>query len=388
MKNSNHVDVFKNKSTGKKVAVVGGGAQGLTAAYFLARLGHEPEIFEVMPKLGGILRYVISKDRLPNDVLDWEIKGILEMGVKFQTNKLIGKDFTINTLFKQGHDAILFTNGGTDSRKIVRGADKREQSIPGTFLMFDFLADAMSDRKPRIGKRVFIIEGGESALTTASLCKKLGAEQVTIITNNNRLTSKTHQKDIKVLLNTDVVSLKGNADYLTHLEIQDYQNESSQLIEADTIILGLGRLPELVLVPAKEENTWQTVKTFNGFSTQRKANLFSTIEPGRISDFTAVVKAVGAGRKISSLLHNYLINEELLPQENLVSEKGAIQNVSSIHDVISELRNIPENMGNNKEDVPNTQVSTLGFTEQVAVKEASRCLDCGLICYKKTKYKL
>ncbi len=390
MQNGNHVTVFKAKNTEKKVAVVGGGVQGLTTAYYLARLGHNPEIFEVMPKLGGILRYVISKERLPDKVLDWEIKGLLKIGIQVQTGKCIGKDFTINTLFQNGHDAVVFTSGGMDSRKIIRGVGTRiDQSIPGTFLMLDFLSKASDDKKINIGKRVCIIEGGKSALTTADVCMKLGAEEIKIITNKSELRGFNQKTGVELLVNTDVINMKGKINSLTNIEIQNNKNKSNQLLDVDTLIIGLGRLPELVIVPVGENGVWQTVKAFKGFSTKRKTNLFSTVEPGRISDFTATVKAVGAGRKITAILHNYLMDEEIVPQKNLVAETEVAQNVSSVHEVAPELRNIPTREKNGPgENSCHSNVYSLGFTEQVAIKEASRCLDCGLICYKKTKYRL
>ncbi|MCP4021793.1 MAG: RnfABCDGE type electron transport complex subunit B, partial [Desulfobacteraceae bacterium] len=86
---------YKAPASGKKIAIVGGGVEGLSAGYFSARLGHEPMVFEATQKLGGILRYAISRERLSMDVLDWDIQGIIEMGVAVKTGVKAGKDFTV-----------------------------------------------------------------------------------------------------------------------------------------------------------------------------------------------------------------------------------------------------------------------------------------------------
>ncbi|MCK4305862.1 MAG: 4Fe-4S dicluster domain-containing protein, partial [Candidatus Eisenbacteria sp.] len=102
LRTGKHINPYKNPDSGKRTAVIGAGAEGLTVAYYLARLGHAPTLFEAKPELGGILRYVISDGRLPDGVLDHEIKGILEMGVTAQTEKVLGRDFTVASLLEDG----------------------------------------------------------------------------------------------------------------------------------------------------------------------------------------------------------------------------------------------------------------------------------------------
>ena len=104
----------------------------MTAACFLARLGHSPTIFEAMPMLGGLLRTVIPDSRLPKDVLDWDIDGILELGVEAQTGKTLGKDFTVASLLQEGYETVLIATGGWDAM-LMRGAPinrKYPSSVP------------------------------------------------------------------------------------------------------------------------------------------------------------------------------------------------------------------------------------------------------------------
>ena len=102
--------------SGKKISVIGGGVEGLTASYFLRRLGHEVTVVEATDKLGGILRYVITEERLPGEVLDWEISGILSMGIDSKTGVTAGKDITFESMLKDEVEMVLVTSGGWDSR--------------------------------------------------------------------------------------------------------------------------------------------------------------------------------------------------------------------------------------------------------------------------------
>ena len=125
---------FKAPDTGRKIAVIGGGVEGLSTAFFSARLGHSPTVFEATQKLGGLLRSAIATNRLPQEVLDWDIEGIIEMGVSVQTGQCLGKNLSIDSLLNDGFDAVFLSLGGWDSR-LSRGAEARmEIPIPGLYL--------------------------------------------------------------------------------------------------------------------------------------------------------------------------------------------------------------------------------------------------------------
>jgi len=138
MKTGKHLTPYKAPGTGQKIAVVGGGAEGLTLSYYLARLGYQPTIFEAKPQLGGILRYVIAEDRLPRKVLDHEIEGILETGVEARRNMAMGHDFDLQSLFENGFDVVALTKGGFDSRQILKpDPSGYDASLPGVFTMLE-----------------------------------------------------------------------------------------------------------------------------------------------------------------------------------------------------------------------------------------------------------
>ena len=94
-------------------------------------------VYEANPKLGGLLRSAIAKERLPEDILDWDIEGILEMGVAAETGKVMGKDFTLAAMLRQGVDAIFLASGGWDSRMARKSATDSEAPIPGAYMMVD-----------------------------------------------------------------------------------------------------------------------------------------------------------------------------------------------------------------------------------------------------------
>ena len=107
---------LKAPETNRKIAVIGGGVSGLSSAYFLARLGHLPTVFERSSELGGLLKTAIAKERLPKEILDWDIKGIIDIGVEVQLNQAVGADFTIESLLAEGFEAVAVTTGGWDGR--------------------------------------------------------------------------------------------------------------------------------------------------------------------------------------------------------------------------------------------------------------------------------
>ena len=163
------------ESTGKKVAIVGGGPAGLAAAYQLRRRGHDCTIFDNHEELGGFMRYGIPGYRTPRDVLDGEIKRIVDMGVEVRTKTRVGTDVTIDQLEKD-YDAVLWALG-THSGKLVpiKGGD-----APNSISGIDFLAAFNEGRLKAVSGRVVVIGGGDTSIDVASVARRLGA-----ITNIN-----------------------------------------------------------------------------------------------------------------------------------------------------------------------------------------------------------
>ncbi len=164
-------------STGKKVAIVGGGPGGLSTAYYLQLMGHQVVVYEMLPKLGGMLRYGIPNYRLPKDRLDDDINAILETGVQVEHGLRIGIDITINELREQ-YDAVLITIGASTDKKLgIEGEDAE-----GVISAVQFLRDVGKDNAIDLaGQEVCVIGGGNVSMDAVRTAVRLGAKKVSIV---------------------------------------------------------------------------------------------------------------------------------------------------------------------------------------------------------------
>lgn len=362
---------------GKKVAVIGGGVEGLTAAYYLRRLGHQPKVYEATEKMGGILRYVITEERLPRDVLDWEIEGILEVGVEAETGKTMGKDITLDSLFGEEIDMVLLTGGGWDSRQIMRGKSWGETPIPGTYLLLDFLYAFSKGEKNTLGKKAVIVGGGNTASKAANICLNNGAKDVTVVYPYSKEEAEAkgieidEKGKIKYIFSAAPVELQGDGEKLTTISIETPNGKIKEL-KLDNLIVGAGRFPEMLIAKVEEEGKqWKTVQILNVLKEEAGVGIFSTGETGRTNDLTGVVIAVRRGRKIARALQLYATDNEIAPEDLVITDEKELQNISEI--VEAEPLQAPR--GNVD--------SLMTLTEAEALSQAERCLNCGLICYKK-----
>ncbi|EMB21079.1 NAD(P)-binding protein [Treponema denticola] len=161
-------------STGKTIAIVGGGPAGLTAAYYLQLMGHQTTVYEMLPKLGGMLRYGIPNYRLPKDRLDEDIDAILETGVQVVYGKKIGTDIELNELIKNNDAAIIAIGASTDKKLGLEGEDAE-----GVISAVKFLRDVGMDRGMDLtGKKTVVIGGGNVAMDAVRTAVRLKSEKV------------------------------------------------------------------------------------------------------------------------------------------------------------------------------------------------------------------
>ncbi len=411
-KTGKHIHPYQAPASGHRTAVIGGGAEGLTAAYYLARLGHAPTIIEAQEQLGGILRYVISRDRLPGDVLDHDIQGVLDLGVEARCGQRLGEDYSLSGLMAEGFDLVAFCSGGYDSRKLLPRGSSPAESVPGVQLMIDLLAGGAEAVARRVGKRVVIIDGLSKALEVAEQCLAAGAVEVCIASKESFVMWPEELRDAEALAARSIhvhaehvaVALGGRGDRLTTLVLEDASPAAGELPgrlfhDVDTLILGAGRIPELVFqrvdqpaegggeaasrVPAGEGPLWQTVETFRTLPAGGDNGLFSSPEPGRVSDSTAVVKSMLSGRRLVRGVQQHLTAGQIERVPLSVVEADAVLDVTGVEQVPAVPRNRTsetvvgvENDWLAAQDIP-------GLDEAGARREAARCLACGLICYRK-----
>lgn len=180
------------KSTGKKVAIVGGGPAGLTAALYLRAKGHEVTVFDMMDKMGGMLRYGIPQYRLPKEVLDSEISVIEKTGVRLVNNVKYGKDITLDML-KSVNDAVILAPGAWKSTPMrVKGED-----INGVYGGIDFLRSVIQGKSVEIGDRVAVCGGGNTAMDACRTAVRLGAKEVYVIYRRTEQEMPAEEIEIK-----------------------------------------------------------------------------------------------------------------------------------------------------------------------------------------------
>jgi NADPH-dependent glutamate synthase beta subunit-like oxidoreductase/NAD-dependent dihydropyrimidine dehydrogenase PreA subunit len=391
---------YKAPATGRNIAVVGGGVEGLSTAFFTARLRHDVTVYEAGSKLGGLLRSAIAMERLPEEILDWDIDGILEMGVKAETGKVMGKDFSVDSLLQDNADAVFLAAGGWDSR-MARGAEAdKESPIPGTYMMVDLLNMAKEDPSAfSCPWDVVIFGGGKLALKAAAACRASGAEKITILFRESWENSPITDVEVKelgiprldIVYSAGIHRLLGEENRLNELETIDTQNLTKTTISAQTLVIATGRFPELIFIestpeapesgePVDHPLRWEAFAPYKQPTFKDQVGLFS--EGDVLADYSAAIKAIGAGRRAAVSLQQILYGIEPSLTENVITPQSILQDVDHVEKVESRQREIMP-ICSGKELAVCGEIER-GFTKEMARMEASRCLQCGLICYEHT----
>jgi len=399
--NNTRVQPFKAPDTGRRVAVIGGGMEGLSTAFFTARLGHEVTVFEATDKLGGLLRNAIARERLPMEVLNWDIKGILDMGVDAKTQKVMGRDMTVGSLLADDFEAVFTASGGWDSRTMRQAESTAAQPLPDITLLLDVLNSGRNGQPKIECKTNVVIEGGgRLAFDAARICLDSGAKNPTIAFRETRDQIPVDDNDIKALekegiktiFNVGINRLMGEGNHLTELEYMEIDTDSRQVIPAQTLIVAAGRFPELVFTKRKEKAPsepdadmagvlrWEAVEPYKKFPQTNQTGLFA--QGDAMTDYSAAVKAIGAGRRGAASIHSLMYGISLYLPENTVNPQSVIQNIDHIENVAPLTRQIMP-LANAAELAAGNELEK-GFSEETARCEADRCLQCGLICYKQS----
>jgi NADPH-dependent glutamate synthase beta subunit-like oxidoreductase len=397
-KQSQRIQPYKAPATDKNVAVIGGGVEGLAAAYFTARLGHAATVFEKTEVLGGILRTAIARERLTMDLLDWDIQGIQDLGVTFKTGVSAGTDITIPQLLAgEGFDAVFIATGGWDSRMARNEGDNPTPLFPGAHLLIDLVRSGQNENiTVACGKHAVITGGGKFLAKAVTTLLEKGVETVTVVSRKpeddpdvdlTNLDAEAAQA-VTVVYNTGITKVMGQEENLTGVEAVDLSSGEKREIAADTLIIGAGRFPELVFVPVKEtdENgemiaggaalAWEGLELPKKPDVPPQTGLLSKQDV--ISEYPSAVAAINGGRKAAAAVHHFMYGLEFQDPELMITQHSMIQNVTQIQQV----ETTPKTTW---DDLAQPMAAATGFSEAKARKEANRCLQCGLICYEKQK---
>ncbi len=179
---------------GKRVAIIGAGPAGIAAAYTLARRGVTPVIFEKTPRPGGMLAWAIPDFRLPRHILDYEMEVLASLGITFRLSRALGTDFTIQTLEDEGFDAVVLAIGTTQGQKIPLDGGK---AFENHLDCLAYLFTLHKGQAPDLGDAVAVVGGGNAAIDTARVLKRLGVPEVTVVYRRPRAQMPADREEVQ-----------------------------------------------------------------------------------------------------------------------------------------------------------------------------------------------
>jgi len=388
-------DVVKaGPPNGKKVAVIGSGPAGHSAAYQLARLGYKVTILEKSPKAGGLNRGGIPDWVLPQAVLDREIQRLVELGIEIKTNVEVGKDVTLDDL-KKNYDATVFAVGLTESNS----ARAEGENKAGVLFGLPFLRDiGMGTSKVKVGDRVAVIGGGNTAIDCAREALRQGAAEVVMITvEANPQEMPASPEDLHDMLEEGVELIHGLA--MTSI-LGDGKVEALQLHPArftgkinaspiaidreapakkfpvDNVIIAVGQRAKLDWLPAEYKTESGTIK-IDAFGRIADTNFFAAGDVVQLGSGQPlmVVNAVGDGKRVAFNLDKVLRNIPLEPRTVPIDVIVDLNRMNMTY--FPHFPRVQQAMLAPTARKSTQQEVILAYSEEQASMEASRCFSCG-----------
>lgn len=389
----------KNAPTGKKIAIIGGGPAGLTAAYRLAISGHEVTVYDMMEKMGGMLRYGIPQYRLPKEVLDKEIAIIEKLGVKMINDVKLGKDFTVASL-KAQNDAVIVAVGAWKSSSMRTPGEE----LDGIYGGIDFLRAVALKQEINIGDKVVICGGGNTAMDACRTAVRLGAKEVYCVYRRTRNEmpaedieiTEAEEEGVQFKFLTNPISFNGKNGKVKSVTLQLMElgepdasgrrrpvaiEGKTEELDVDSVIIAIGQklvnedVSELKLTD--RGNIEADIDTF-------KTNIEGVFAIGDATNRGAsiAIEAIGEANRCALSIDAYLNGEDIETRVPYISRRDEelIDFQSKEKCPARKPKVLPAaERKNNFDEV------CLGYTEEDAKAEASRCLECGCKEYYKCK---
>ncbi len=375
--------------TGKKVAIVGSGPAGLTAAWFLKKLGHSVTVFETLSKAGGMMRIGIPEYRLPRDVLNQEIKDIESIGVKIKTNTKIE---SLDELFDQGFQAVFLAVGATKGLKMKIPGEDDPRVLDG----ISVLKAIAFKNKVDISGEVAVVGGGNVAIDVARSALRAGAKKVTLLYRRTQEEMPAAKEEVEEALKEGVkisflVAPQRVLPATTKLKIECIRMQlgepdssgrrrpvpiegSESIVKADRLIVAIGQKSMLPQECAPLMNKKGSIEADTETMSCSRKGVFAGGDV--VSGPASVIEAIQAGRKAAISIDKYLggkgqIEQKFIPEEPealcLGREEGFAYRKRAKMPTLQLLKRLR-----------GFSAVECGFTEEQAVKEAGRCLRCQL----------
>jgi NADPH-dependent glutamate synthase beta subunit-like oxidoreductase len=376
--------------SGKRVAIIGSGPAGLTAAYYLAKMGHGITIFEALPETGGMMRVGIPEYRLPRKILDDEINMVKNLGVEIKTDARVE---SLDNLFKDGYHAVLIAIGAHQGIKMrVEGEDH-----PKVIECIDFLRNVNFGKKVDLGNRVAVIGGGNAAIDAARTARRLGAKEVTVFYRRSRAEMPANPSEVeealeegvkieflaspkKVLSKNGTVSLEnfrmklGDPDASGRRRTDPIKG-SEFSVDVNTIIIAIGQRPD---IPGQFEfriGPANTIVVDTETLATSKEGVFAAGDA--VTGPASVVQAIAVAKTAAIAMDKYLGGKGLLPIEEV-----RVNEPTSRHTFLERWQKKDKRVEmprlSTEKRLQEFDEVELGLSQAMAVAEGQRCWRCDL----------
>jgi NADPH-dependent glutamate synthase beta subunit-like oxidoreductase len=381
----------RKPSTNKRVAVVGAGPAGLTAAFYLAKAGHAMTVFDAMPEAGGMMRYGMPAYRLPRDVLDEEIEEIVRFGVTIQTKTRV--ESLEKRMFDEDYDAVLVAVGTHAGQKLpIAGND-----LPGVLDGLDFLKKVNLGRVVSVGEKIVVLGGGNVAFDCARVARRLGATAVTIACLERRdqmpaacdEIEEGEEEGITVLpmrTVTRILKADGEVAGVACLEVQSFKFDkdgrvdidvvkgSEHALDADMVIFAIGQRPEIPDAFELEFDKRGRINVDPDTLETDEEGIFAAGDA--VLGTTSVIQAIASGRRAAQAVDRYLggdgkIDEILAPLQAPQVWLGADEKFAQSDRCCQYCIGMEERLSG-------FCCLTQTLNEDEATEESGRCLQCDL----------